>query len=108
MEKVEIFFKKEVVEEFFNALVLELFEKDYFSNLESAIEYKEKIIFFIKNSISLFPAKKSPKKLQIFGSYYIFYKANQNTTWYILFERFDNKFLIKHITNNHSKDAKYF
>ena len=37
MEKVEIFFKKEV-EDFFNALVLELFEKDYFSNLENAIE----------------------------------------------------------------------
>jgi len=29
MEKVEIFFRKEV-EEFFNALVFELFEKDYF------------------------------------------------------------------------------
>jgi len=71
MEKVEIFFRKEV-EEFFNTLVFELYEKDYFSNLESAIEYKEKIIFFIKNSISLFPARKSPKKLQAFGNQYIF------------------------------------
>jgi len=52
MEKVEIFFRKEV-EDFFNALVHELFEKDYFSSLEYAIEYKEKLISFIKNSINL-------------------------------------------------------
>ena len=50
MEKIEIFFKKEV-EDFFNALVLELFEKDYFSNLEYAIEYKEKLISFIYANI---------------------------------------------------------
>lgn len=107
MEKIEIFFKKEV-EDFFNSLVFELFEKDYFSSLEYALEYKEKLISFIKNSINLFPAKKTPKKLKSFGSHYIFYKANQHTTWYIFFERFENKFLIKHITNNHSKETKYF
>ena len=76
MEKIEIFFKKEV-EDFFNILVLELYERNYFSSLEYTIEYKEKIILFIKNSIDTFPAKKSPKKLQSFGSHYIFYKANQ-------------------------------
>lgn len=106
MEKVEIFFKKEV-EEFFNSLVSELYDKNYFSSLEYAIDYKERIILFIKNSIDLFPARKTPKKLQSFGSYYIFYNTNHNTCWYIFFERFDNKFLNTQITNNHSKDAKY-
>lgn len=106
MEKVEIFFKREV-EGFFNALVSELYEKNYFSSLEYAIDYKEKIILFIKSSIDSFPARKTPKKLQSFGSHYIFYKANQKTYWYIFFERFENKFLITQITNNHSKNAKY-
>ena len=106
MEKVEIFFRKEV-EDFFNALVLKLYEKDYFSSLEYAIDYKEKIILFLKKSVNLFPAKKTPKKLKSFGSLYVFYKANRRTTWYIFFERFDNNFLITHITNNHSEDAKY-
>lgn len=106
MEKITIFFKNDVLTTF-NDLVFELYSKDYFSNLENAIAYKEKIISFIKNSINTFPAKKSPNKLSHFGSYYVFYVANSRTSWYIFFEKFDHTFLITSIINNHSYYAKY-
>lgn len=106
MEKITIYFKKEVLNSF-NELVFDLFTKDYFSNLENAIQYKEKIIVFIKDSINTFPSKKSPKKLINFGTQYIFYKANQRTTWFIFFEKSDNVFLISAILNNHSHLAKH-
>ena len=106
MEKITIYFKKEVLN-YFNELVFDLYSNDYFSNLENAIQYKEKIIQFIKESITTFPSKKSPKKLISFGSEYIFYKANQRTTWFIFFEKSDTVFLITAIINNHSHFAKY-
>jgi hypothetical protein len=106
MEKIEIFFQNNVLDTF-NELVFELYHKNYFSNLENAILYKENIITFIKNSIHTFPSKKSPKKLSSFGSNYVFYIANSRTTWYIFFEKFDYNFLITKIINNHSIFAKY-
>ena len=106
MEKVEIFYKEEV-ENFINDLVFMLYKEGYFSYLENAIEYKDKIIDFIENNIVDFPHKKTPFELSHFGSKYMFYKSNSRTTWYIFFEKFDNKYLVSFITNNHSDNAKF-
>ncbi len=106
MEKVEVFYKPEV-EKFINELVFILYKEDYFSFLENAIEYKDKLIDFIENNIQSFPFRFSPLPLYSFGSKYIFYRSNSRTTWYVFFEQKDNKYLITYVTNNHSELSKY-
>lgn len=101
-----MFYKPEA-EDYFNDLVFILFKEDYFSYLENALIYKNKILHFIENNISTFPSRKTPIQLKNFGSKYIFYKSNQRTTWYIFFEEKGAQFLVTNITNSHSKEAKW-
>lgn len=103
MEKV--IFKKAVLD-YFDELVFTLFRKEYFSYPENAKLYVDKIVAFIFTEISTFPHKQTPKSLQHLGPSYVFYKANNRTTWYIFFEKRNNKFLITGIINNHCEEAK--
>lgn len=89
MEEIKIFYKPEV-ENYINELILILYNDNYFSYLENAIAYKDKIIDFIEVNISSFPSKPTPLELYNLGSNYIFYKSNPRTTWYIFFERRKN------------------
>lgn len=106
MEEIVIIYKSDV-ELYLNDLTFILFKKDYFSYFENSVIYKNKIIEFIEESIETFPAKKTPKKLKIFGQNYIFYKSNQTTTWYIFFEVLNNNYLITNIINSNSEDVKF-
>lgn len=104
MEKINVYFKAEV-EHYLNELILILYQNDYFSFLENAIDYKDKIIEFINNNISNLPSKKTPLMLNTLGSNYIFYNSNSRTTWYIFFEKKESTFLVTYITNNHGAIA---
>lgn len=103
MEKV--IFEKAVLD-YFDDLVYSLFKKEYFGFAESAQNYVDDIVGFIISSISTFPHKKTPKKLQYLGLNYIFYKSNTRTTWYIFFEKREQIYLITGITNNYCEEAK--
>jgi len=81
-----------------------LFVNEYFGFEDSALNYVEKIYNFIKNNISKPISKNSPVAYQKFGKKFIKYKANNNTSWYIFFDQKEHRFLINHITNNHSQD----
>mgnify|MGYP000857427285 CR=1 FL=1 len=105
MEKV--IFKTEVLK-YFDELVYTLFSKDYFSYSENALNYVDRIVGFTTFEINSFPHKKTPLKLKYLGSNYIFYKANNRTTWFIFFEKQDNNYLITGILNNHCEEAKEF
>jgi hypothetical protein len=87
-----------------NNLIKTLYEKEYFGFIDSAFDYTDSIynfIFKIPNS----PYKKTyNNKL---GAYFSSYKANRNTTWYISFDIYNDKFIIQNITNNHSADYAY-
>ena len=89
-------------------LVFVLYNENYFSYIENAYDYTSKIYDFIDYSLATFTRKNTPKSLSKYGDYYIFYKSNVRTTWYIFFSKKQNIFLIKHITNNHSFDSKLF
>lgn len=106
MEEIKIFYKP-IVEEYINELIFILYKQEYFGFLEDAIAYKDGIIDFIEHNINYFPAKFTPFVLRKLGRQYIFYKANQRTTWYIFFEKKDNIYLITFITNNHSEIIKH-
>lgn len=106
MEKTSIKYTPDVIV-YINELTLKLFEKEYFGFLESAIDYKDKIIDFIDNNINSFPAKSAPQKLIHLGTKYIFYKPNHRTTWYIFFEQKDDNFVITNIINNYCEEANW-
>jgi hypothetical protein len=82
-----------------------LFDKDYFNDIEDAIIYVNKISDFI----CTIPSKAfrvAPKNTN--GNFYITYKPNKHTTWYITFNVENDFFFIKNITNNHSSEYPDF
>ena len=103
MEKV--IFKNEILD-YLDGPVYILFKEEYFSYPVNARFYVDKIVNFVSGKIFTFPHKQTPKKLLQLGSNYIFYKANNRTTWYIFFEKRDQNYLITGIINNHSEEAK--
>ncbi len=103
MEKVKIEILPEVVT-YLNELVELLFYKEYFGFEDSAQFYVQKIYDFFENDLINFPHKKTPIKLKKFGSNYAFYRPNNRTTWYIFFEKSNNRYLVTYLTNNHVKE----
>ncbi len=95
------------VTDYLENLVQILFEKKYFGYEESAQIYVSKIYDFIEYKIINFPHKTTPEELKHFGSKYAFYKANEHTTWYIFFEKKNNRYLITYITNNHTRELNF-
>jgi hypothetical protein len=85
-------------------LVFTLHSKEYFGFIESAFDYVDKIIEFIQSIPS---QKYKPTYNKKFGAYYISYKANSNTTWYIIFDKQENRYFVNEITNNHCADYAY-
>lgn len=98
---------KQSVTQYLDELVLVLYTNEYFGHIERAELFVDKIIEFIDENISLFPARKTPLKIKYLGSNYIFYKSNQRTTWYIFFEQKEHNFVITNIINNNCKEAKW-
>ena len=106
MEKVIINYEPSA-DKYIVDLIDVLFAKEYFGFKVDAQNYAMKIADFIKSNIVTFPHKETPEQLHSFGAKYIFYKANQRTTWYIFFEQDRNHFLITNIINSHSPEARY-
>ncbi len=77
------------------------FDEEYFSYFESSEEYVNKIYNFIYTIPTL---RYKQTKNNRHGLYYCSYKANTNTTWYIVFDKEDDFYLIRFITNNHSQN----
>ncbi|MHC0446001.1 hypothetical protein ACWA1F_11350 [Flavobacterium sp. 3-218] len=103
MEKIIL---TDAVLKYFDILVFNLFEEEYFGFFESAENYVHKIVDFVLSSISNFPHKKTPNSIKHLGVNYIFYKTNSRTTWYIFFEKRGQNYLITGIINNNSIEAK--
>jgi hypothetical protein len=101
-----ILFENEVID-YLDNLVFELYDNEYFGFIESSDVFVIKLVDFIHQSIETFPARKTPAKLQFYGSNYIFYKSNQQTTWYVFFDKEDHDYLITGIINNNSEEVKW-
>ena len=87
------------------SLILVLFENEYFGFMESAMDYVDNIYDFI---LSIPSQKKKRTKKTKFGNWYCSYKANSKTTYFITFDYENDVYLIKNITNNHSRDYPAF
>lgn len=95
------------LKEYLNSLVYILYQKGYFGFIESSFEYIENLVYYINNNILSLTHYQVPKQLSKLGSYYIRYKYNSNTTWYILFDKTDEDIYVTFIFNNHVKYASY-
>ena len=104
MEKVIVYSKD--IEGYLNNLIDILFYQDYFSYIENAEKYVENLKDEIEKYIDVKQHYKSPRNLEQFGKQFIIVSLNNKTSWYILFDRKDNRFLIQFITNNHVEESK--
>lgn len=82
-----------------DALILKLYERDYFGFLPSAEEYIVRLYDFIY-TIPL--QKRKLTHNNRYGKYYCTYKHSSKTSWYIVFDVEDGIYLVIFVTNNHS------
>ena len=89
---------------YLDKLVQTLYLNDYFSFLESAQNYVGKIYDFINENLQSSKHYESPIELKYLGEFYIFYKPNKRTTWYVFFEKKQQHYLVTSILNNYSRE----
>jgi hypothetical protein len=89
--------------DYLEELTFILYEKGYFGFYESACDYVDHIFDFIYLQLPTKPKQIAPKHFSKYGinMYYVTYKPNKRTTWYIFFNFKDDRYLIRYITNNH-------
>lgn len=91
------------VAEYLDELTNVLYNKGYFGFIESAKDYTDRLTDYIVDNISHKTKHKAPRYFNRYGKemYYITFKPNQRTTWYIFFQIREDRYLIRYITNNH-------
>lgn len=106
MPEVEIRILPEA-DDFLTSLADVLVSEGYKPTYESAERMVDEIIDFISNLASVSHYKVSPSTEYHFFRYgedlwYAFFnrKSSPRTTWYVFFEKCDNRILVKHISNN--------
>ena len=104
MEKIIIYSKD--IEFYLNDLIDILFYKDYFSYIENAEKYVFDLKEEIENYIDVKNQFESPEKFQKYGKYYIIISLNNRTSWFVFFDKKENRYLIQYITNNHIEESK--
>ncbi|MDR3286112.1 MAG: hypothetical protein LBT27_01545 [Prevotellaceae bacterium] len=102
MQNIEIQYLETVVEDL-NRLVDILYERDYFGFKDSAKQYVDDMKSYIEQHIARAISHIAPSYFIKYGTNmrYFIYNSNKQTSWYIFFQKSDNKFLVRHITNNH-------
>jgi hypothetical protein len=97
---IKVIYSPKVVD-YIDNLIFILFEKGYFGFPESAKTYVSKLTADIESSIHLKLKNPSPPRFKKYGSHYVTYKPNKNTTWYVFFSMRADRYLVRFITNNH-------
>lgn len=105
--EIEIIYNSKV-EDFLFDLTYILFKEEYFGFFESSKDYVLNLIVEIETHLELSPHRRSPKQLQKHGKFYITFNTTQPTTWYIFFDKNNNRYFVEFITNNHAPNAEFF
>jgi len=93
------------VQKYFNELIEDLFYENYFLYKESAEEYITHLLWLVENKIDRKKPHLSPPSITQYGSFYASFYINSKTTWYFVFEKEDNRYLITHVFNNYSQEV---
>ena len=88
-------------------LVTILYQKEYFSWLDTSKKYVDGLIDDIENYLSVKQHNPAPKYFDKYGKNmeYASFRKNRNTTWYVFFttywENGEEIYLVRYIANNH-------
>ena len=94
--------------EYLDDLVFILFEKQYFSDLESSISYVDDLIDDIKTTLPIRSRKTASPYFDKYGEgmYYTVFKKNRRTSWYPFFKIYEENgerfYQVRYIANNHT------
>ena len=99
---MRVLFAPEVEDDLFD-LVKILVQKGYLGTYEFAISYVEELVNYIQSNLHIALKKKAPVYFNQYGCdlWYISYRRNTSTTWYIFFSKTEDTYFVKLITNNH-------
>lgn len=89
------------VAEYLDDLAYKLYLKGYFGFTESAHKYIDRLIDDIYLNLPYRLKKPAPGKLKKYGTHYVTFKPNKNTTWYVFFISKGYRYIVRYITNNH-------
>ncbi|MDL2213747.1 hypothetical protein LJC21_01760 [Bacteroides sp. OttesenSCG-928-E20] len=100
---MEVIYHKDVAE-YLNELVDVLYHKEYFGFKDAAYDYVDWIFEQIESSIHKMHKKVAPKYFDRYGQrlFYVVYKRNAHTSWYVFFQKQEDTYLIRYIGNNHN------
>lgn len=106
---MRVVFAPEVEEDLYE-LIEVLVDKGYLGTYLFAFSYVEDLITYIQQNIHSKLKKKAPTFFERYGKdmYYITYKRNSNTTWYVFFSIVKDVYFVKYITNNHVSGSYIF
>ena len=96
---------KEIVLSKLDGLVDTLFDSKYFGTKESALAYVHNISDFIQ---SIPQQRHRPTINNKHGAWYAEYKPNRRTTWFVIFDKKGDRFVVRNLINNHTKDYPAF
>ncbi|MBO9675774.1 MAG: hypothetical protein J7577_20175 [Sphingobacteriaceae bacterium] len=91
---------------YLNELVDVLFYENYFTIRESAIDYVTRLIDIVENKIGKKQHYSTPKAISHHGSWLIHFNISQKTTWYFVFEKNRDRYLVTYVFNNYCKEAQ--
>jgi hypothetical protein len=95
------------VRQYLDELSYILYEKDYFSYLETAENYVEELFEDIKNTLPNRQKRYAPLYFERYGKnmYYSVFRKSKYTQWYVFFNIYNNRgeliYLVRYISNNH-------
>jgi len=96
------------VNEYLEYLVIILYQKEYFSFLDSSEKYVEELVDDIKENLPTKQRKPAPEYFNKYGTgmEIASFKKNKRTTWYVFFEIYEDTgeiiYLVRYIANNHT------
>ncbi|MDF9829527.1 hypothetical protein M2133_000864 [Parabacteroides sp. PF5-6] len=92
---------------YLNELSQILYEKDYFSYLETSERYVEELFEAIKTTLPRKQRRYASPFFDRYGKdmYYSIFRKNRQTQWYVFFNIYEDKgeliYLVRYISNNH-------
>lgn len=100
---MKVIFSRDVII-YLTELIEVLYMGDYFGFQESAIKYVDELAKDIETTINRKQKKEAPPYFSKYGKglYYVSYRKNKNTQWYVFFNLEDDIYYIRYIGNNHS------
>ena len=93
---------------YFESLVFTLYDKEYFSFLETSKRYVERLIDDILRTLPEKLHKPAPEYFNKYGEdmEYASFLKNKHTTWYAFFTKYEDNgeiiYLVRYIANNHT------